>query len=62
MENEFNRYKYLMYQIIDEYSIDKQLAKEYLIQMLHVYLHVSPEVDFSHFFNIITDVLVTLFN
>ena len=42
MDFEFNRYKYLMYKIIDDYSIDRNIAEEYLTQMLHIYLHINP--------------------
>ena len=61
MEEQINEYKYLAYDLVDNYLIEIDLAKEYLEQLLYCYMLFDPTVDFEEFFYIITDVVVTLF-
>ena len=62
MDELFKRYKYLMYEIIDKYSIESDIAKDYFEQMLHCYMYFEPDVKFEEFFSVITTILVTFFD
>ena len=56
----YNSQKSLAYNLSNEYEINIETSKEYLSQMIHCYFHLSPQVDFKQFFELITTVFVSL--
>ena len=60
MDNIYNRYKYLAHEISENYSINISIAKEYLVQMIECYITLNPDSTFEIFFNLTTDIVLTL--
>ena len=60
MDNIFNKHIYLAYKISEIYSIPINIAKEYLNQMIQCYITLNPDSTFEEFFNLITDIVLTL--
>ena len=60
MDNFFNSHKSLAYNLSNEYEIDIETAKEYLKQLIHCYFYLNPQVTFKDFFNLMTNIFVTL--
>ena len=62
MEDLFERYDYLIYEMSYDYGIDVGTAHEYLEQMIHSYMAFDPIVGFEYYFKTITAIVMTLFD
>ena len=60
MESFFNSHKSLAYNLSNQYEIDIETSKEYLKQLIHCYLYLNPQVDFKEFFELMTDIFISL--
>ena len=49
MDQTFNKHKYLAYETSENYSININITKEYLLQMIQCYLTLNPDTTFENF-------------